>query len=309
MEQPLFIAITEKEYIGEKMSDYLVKSLAYDGQLRVYAVDTTETVREAQKIHDTWSTATVAFGRAITGTSLLSQSLLKKDNKMTVKIVGDGAIGTIVVDARANGDLKGYLREPHVHLPLNEEHKVDVKSAIGEKGFIEITKDLGLKIPFTGKVPLVSGELGDDFTYYMAKSEQIPSAIGVSVVSTDNLVKAAGGFMIQVLPSISDEVLSIVEKKIAEIPAISVMMANGLTPEKIIYEICGEENTQILEKKAINYRCDCSKKRFGELVSSIPNADMKLLIEQDHGAEIVCQFCKKKYFFDEDELKVLMIDR
>lgn len=208
------------------MTDYLIKALAYNGQLRVYAIDTTETVRKAQRIHDTWSAATAAFGRAITATSLLSQSLLKGGNKMTVKIMGNGPTGTIVIDGTASGDVKGYLKEPHVHLPLNKQQKIDVKGAVGSSGLLEITKDLGLKMPFTGQVPLVSGELGEDFTYYMAKSEQIPSSIGVSVfVNNDNSVRTAGGFMVQAMPDADEAVLAEVEQNIANLPAISVMMA------------------------------------------------------------------------------------
>lgn len=291
------------------MADYLIKALAYSGQLRIYAVDSTETVREAQKIHDTWSAATAAFGRAITATSLLSQSLLKDDNKMTAKIMGDGPTGTIVVDGTAKGEIKGYLHEPHVHLPLNDRKKIDVKGAVGSNGLLEITKDLGLKTPFTGQVPIISGELGEDFTYYMAKSEQIPSSIGVSVfVNKDNSVKTAGGFMIQVMPGASEEVLKEIEQKIAKLPVISVMMAENYTPEDMIYRICGKENAQILSKININYNCDCSKERFAKSLASISPADLRMMIEEDHGAEAICQFCKKRYFFTEDELKKLLKD-
>lgn len=291
------------------MTDYLIKALAYNGQLRVYAIDTTETVRKAQRIHDTWSAATAAFGRAITATSLLSQSLLKGGNKMTVKIMGNGPTGTIVIDGTASGDVKGYLKEPHVHLPLNKQQKIDVKGAVGSSGLLEITKDLGLKMPFTGQVPLVSGELGEDFTYYMAKSEQIPSSIGVSVfVNNDNSVRTAGGFMVQAMPDADEAVLAEVEQNIANLSAISVMMAKKTIPEEIIYRICGQKNTQILDKVEISYRCDCSKERFAKSLASISPADLKLIIEENHGAEVICHFCKKKYVFTEAELERLVKD-
>ncbi|KRN08846.1 Hsp33-like chaperonin [Liquorilactobacillus mali KCTC 3596 = DSM 20444] len=293
----------------KSMADYLIKALAFNGQLRIYAVNSTETVREAQKIHDSWSAATAAFGRAITATSLLSQSLLKGDNKMTVKIMGNGPTGTIVIDGTATGNLKGYLQNPHVNLPLNDKQKIDVKGAVGSSGLLQITKDLGLKTPFTGQVPLVSGELGEDFTYYMAKSEQIPSSIGVSVfVNKDNSVRTAGGFMVQVMPGASEEVLTKIELQIANLPAISVMMANKITPEEMIYRICGREHTQILDKVEIGYRCDCSKERFAKALASISSVDLKLMIEEDHGAEAVCHFCKKRYTFTEIELRKLLND-
>ncbi len=177
------------------MSDYLVKSLAYDGQLRAYAVDATKTVRQAQEYHDTWSAASAALGRTLVATLLLSEASLKGEGKMTVKVNGDGPLGAIVVDGNANGTVKGYVQHPHIHLPLNDKHKIDVKGAVGTTGFLSVTKDLGLKEPFTGQVPLVSGELGEDFTYYLAKSEQIPSAVGLSVfVNDDNTIQTAEAF-------------------------------------------------------------------------------------------------------------------
>ena len=188
------------------MSDYLVKSLAFDGQIRAYAVDATETVSTAQKLHDTWSAASAALGRSLVGTLLLASASLQGDETMTVKINGNGPVGGIVVDGNANGTVKGYVQNPHVHLPLNDKHKIDVKGAVGTEGFLAVTKDLGLKEPFTGQVPLVSGELGEDFTYYLAKSEQIPSSVGLSVfVNSDNSIETAGGFMIQVMPGAKEE--------------------------------------------------------------------------------------------------------
>lgn len=210
------------------MTDYLVKSLAFAGQLRIYAVDTTKTVQKAQQLHDTWSAASAALGRTLTATALLSQALLKESGRLTVKVLGDGPVGALVVDGDAQGQLKGYLQHPHVHLPLNEKHKIDVKGAVGTHGFLAVTKDLGMKTPFTGQVPLVSGELGEDFAYYLAKSEQIPSAVGLSVfVNEDNTVRTAGGFLIQVLPGAQDELLAKLEQTLATLPSISEMMQLG----------------------------------------------------------------------------------
>ena len=186
------------------MSDYLVKSLACDGHLRAYAIDATETIREAQKRQDTWSAASAALGRSMIGTLLLATSSLKGDEKMTVKINGNGPVGGIVIDGNSKGTVKGYVQNPHVHLPLNDKGKIDVKGAVGTEGFLAVTKDYGLKEPFTGQVPLVSGEIAEDFTYYLAKSEQIPSSVGLSVfVNSDNTIGTAGGFMIQVMPGMS----------------------------------------------------------------------------------------------------------
>lgn len=285
------------------MSDYLVKSLAFDGQIRAYAVDATETVSKAQQLHDTWSAASAALGRSLIGTLLLSSASLQGDEKMTVKINGNGPVGGIVVDGNANGTVKGYVQHPHIHLPLNDKNKIDVSGAVGTDGFLAVTKDLGLKEPFTGQVPLVSGELGEDFTYYLAKSEQIPSSVGLSVfVNNDNTIKTAGGFMLQVMPGAKDEVLDQVEKRLNEIPMVSEMMNAGKKPEDILNEILGAENVKILDKMDVSYYCDCSRERFWNVLKTLPVDQLKEMADEDHGAEAVCHFCGKKYHFSEKEL-------
>lgn len=289
------------------MSDYLVKSLAFDGQIRAYAVDATETVSTAQKLHDTWSAASAALGRSLVGTLLLASASLQGDETMTVKINGNGPVGGIVVDGNANGTVKGYVQNPHVHLPLNDKHKIDVKGAVGTEGFLAVTKDLGLKEPFTGQVPLVSGELGEDFTYYLAKSEQIPSSVGLSVfVNSDNSIETAGGFMIQVMPGAKEETISQIEKRLAEIPMVSEMMRDGKKPEDILNEILGAENVKILDKMPVSYHCDCSRERFLGVLTSLPTDQLQEMVDEDHGAEAVCHFCGKKYQFTEDELRKII---
>lgn len=289
------------------MSDYLAKSLAFDGQIRAYAVDATETVSTAQKLHDTWSAASAALGRSLVGTLLLASASLQGDETMTVKINGNGPVGGIVVDGNANGTVKGYVQNPHVHLPLNDKHKIDVKGAVGTEGFLAVTKDLGLKEPFTGQVPLVSGELGEDFTYYLAKSEQIPSSVGLSVfVNSDNSIETAGGFMIQVMPGAKEETISQIEKRLAEIPMVSEMMRDGKKPEDILNEILGAENVKVLDKMPVSYHCDCSRERFLGVLTSLPTDQLQEMADEDHGAEAVCHFCGKKYQFTEDELRKII---
>ncbi|WP_283580636.1 Hsp33 family molecular chaperone HslO [Ligilactobacillus aviarius] len=289
------------------MSDYLVKSLAFDGQIRAYAVDATETVSTAQKLHDTWSAASAALGRSLVGTLLLASASLQGDETMTVKINGNGPVGGIVVDGNANGTVKGYVQNPHVHLPLNDKHKIDVKGAVGTEGFLAVTKDLGLKEPFTGQVPLVSGELGEDFTYYLAKSEQIPSSVGLSVfVNSDNSIETAGGFMIQVMPGAKEETISQIEKRLAEIPMVSEMMRDGKKPEDILNEILGAENVKVLDKMPVSYHCDCTRERFLGVLTSLPTDQLQEMADEDHGAEAVCHFCGKKYQFTEDELRKII---
>ena len=289
------------------MSDYLVKALAFDGQIRAYAVDASATVRQAQQLHDTWSAASAALGRSIVATLMLGAASLTGDERMTVKVNGDGPVGGIVVDGNAHGTVKGYVQHPHVHLPLNGHHKIDVKGAVGTKGFLAVTKDLGLKEPFTGEVPLVSGELGEDFTYYLAKSEQIPSAVGLSVfVNDDNTIATAGGFMLQVMPGAADDVITKVEQQINAMAPISEQMRDHKTPEEILTTICGKDNLKFLETMPVKYECDCSKDRFATALASVAPADLQQMIDEDHGAEAVCHFCGKNYRFSEQELRGIL---
>lgn len=289
------------------MADYLVKSLVYEGQLRAYAVDATQIVREVQEKQDTWSAASAAIGRTLVGTILLSAASLKDEGKMTVRINGDGPVGGIVVDANYKGEVKGYIQHPHIHLPLNNNHKIDVKGAVGTTGFLSVTKDLGLKEPFTGQVDLVSGELGEDFTYYLAKSEQIPSAVGLSVfVNEDNSIETAGGFMIQVLPGAQDEILNKLEKRLQNMEPISTITRKKKAPEDILKEIFTEKNIKFLSKEKFIYKCDCSKKRFAQILATLPVGDIEEMIAQDHGAQAICHFCSNKYNFSEEELKEIV---
>lgn len=288
------------------MADYLVKSLIDNGMFRAYVVDATATVAEAQKRHDTWNTATAALGRTLIGTMLLSTSLLKGDEKLTVKVNGHGPVGAIVADGNADGTVKGYLQYPHTSLPLNTKHKLDVKKAVGTAGMLTVTKDQGLGQPYTGQVPLVSGELGEDFTYYLAKSEQIPSAVGVSVfVEPDNSVKVAGGFMVQVMPGATDKAISRLEQRLKSMPMVSELLLAGQTPEDILKLLFKDEEVKILQKMPVAFKCDCSKDRFAAALASVSTAAIQEMIDEDHGAEAVCHFCGNKYHFSEDELRAI----
>lgn len=287
------------------MSDYLLKSVCYDGQIRVFTIDATETVAEAQRRHDTWSASSAALGRTMVGALLLGATV-KGDEKLTVKIEGNGPTGHIVADSNGKGTVKGYIANPKVSLPLNEKGKIDVRGAVGTEGTLTITKDLGLKEAFSGQVPLISGELAEDFTYYMATSEQTPSAFGLSVlVDTDESIKAAGGFMIQVMPGATDETITAIEKAIENIPMVSRLMENGETPEAILDRLVGEGNAKVLDKMPISFECDCSKDRFAGAIVSLGKKEIDEMITEDHGAEAVCHFCGNKYHYSEQELEDL----
>ncbi|WP_434433606.1 Hsp33 family molecular chaperone HslO [Lactiplantibacillus paraplantarum] len=288
------------------MADYLVKSVAGNEMFRAYAVSATGVVAEAQRRHDTWSAASAALGRSLVGTLLLASSVLKGEEQMTVKINGNGPVGGIVVDGNANGTVKGYLQHPHVHLPLNDQHKIDVKAAVGTDGFLSVTKDQGVGNPFTGTVALVSGELGEDFTYYLAQSEQIPSAVGLSVfVNDDNSIGVAGGFLVQVLPNATDEAISSLENKLKDMPLVSQLMRDGKSPEDIL-DLLFDGDVKVLDKMPVKFECDCSKERFAEALMALPKHEVQAMIDEDHGATAVCHFCGDQYQFSERELEAVL---
>ena len=288
------------------MADYLVKSVAGNEMFRAYAVNATGIVAEAQRRHDTWSAASAALGRSLVGTLLLASSVLKGDEQLTVKINGNGPVGGIVVDGNAKGTVKGYLQNPHVHLPLNEKHKIDVKAAVGTNGFLAVTKSQGVGDPFTGQVPLVSGELGEDFTYYLAQSEQIPSAVGLSVfVNEDNTIGVAGGFLVQVLPNATDEAISSLEGKLKDLPLVSQLLRDGKTPEDIL-NLLFDGDVKVLDNMPVKFECDCSKERFAESLMALPKHEVQAMIDEDHGAEAVCHFCGNKYQFTVPELQAVL---
>ncbi|GAA3623018.1 Hsp33 family molecular chaperone HslO [Secundilactobacillus similis] len=289
------------------MSDYLIKSVVDDGQFRAYAVDATELVREAQQRHDTWSAASAALGRSLVATLMLSSSVLKGDDTLTVRINGGGPVGGIVVDGNANGTVKGYLQNPHVNLPLNSHHKIDVAKAVGVEGSLSVTKDLGLDKPYTGQVPLASGEIGDDFTYYLAQSEQIPSAVGVSVfVNDDNTIQVAGGFLVQVMPGASEDAIAHLEQRLKEVPMVSELLLAGQRPEDMLNLLFGESNVKVLDKMPVAFKCNCSKDQFAKALASISKTQLTEIIEEDHHAETRCNFCGNTYEFDEAELRAIL---
>ncbi|PID20424.1 Hsp33 family molecular chaperone HslO [Sporosarcina sp. P3] len=287
-------------------TDYLVKALAFEGQIRAYAVRSTETVGEVQRRHQMWPTATAAVGRTISAAVMMG-AMLKGDDSITVKIQGDGPLGPIVVDANAKGEVRGYATNPQTHLPLNEQGKLDVRGAVGTEGTLSVVKDLGLKDYFTGQVPIISGEIAEDFTQYMVVSEQVPSAVALGVlVDPDNTVKASGGFILQVMPGATEETIELLEERIANMTAISTMIDNGLTPEGILTEVLGQENVEFLSKVDVKFDCECSKERFSEAIKGLGAEEIQAMIDEDHGAEAQCHFCLEKYQFSEQELQELL---
>ena len=287
------------------MKDYLVKAVLYDGLVRAYAISSTNVVEEARKRQDSWATASAALGRSLTITAMMG-AMLKGNDVLTVKVEGNGPLGAIIVDGNALGEVRGYVTHPHVDFDLNEKGKLDVARAVGTEGTLSVVKDLGLKDFFTGQVPLVSGEISEDFTYYFATSEQIPSAIGAGVlVNPDHSVLAAGGFMIQVMPGADEEIIKKLEDKIKTFPSISSMIEKGNTPEQILEQLFVGEKINMLEKLPVTFKCKCSKERIAQAITGLGNEEIDQMIDQDHGAEANCHFCNETYRFTEIELEAL----
>lgn len=281
------------------MNDYTVKAYCFSDHARIYACKSTDLVEKARVLHGMWPTSCAALGRFLTASAMMSQ-MYKAGEHLTLKIDGNGPIGEMIVEA-SNGVVKGSIHNPEVFLQYNNGH-LAVGKAVGVDGSLYVTKDLHMRSPFTSISDLRTGEIGDDFTYYFAVSEQTPSAVGVGVlINPDNSCKAAGGFILQILPSCPDEVLDLIEHRLKEIKSISEMIDNGLTPEQIIAEITGGDY-RILETAPIEYRCDCSKERFGRGLQSLGLTELDDIINQDGKADILCHFCKKQYHFDKDDL-------
>ncbi|MFD1926694.1 Hsp33 family molecular chaperone HslO [Sporosarcina siberiensis] len=285
------------------MTDYLIKALAFNGTIRAYGIRSTETVSEAQRRHGTWPTATAAIGRAMTATVMMG-AMMKGEDKITVKVEGDGPLGSMIIDANANGEVRGYVTNPQVHFDLNDMGKLDVKRAVGTSGTLTVVKDLGLRDFFSGQVSLVSGEIAEDFTEYFVVSEQVPSAVGLGVlVNPDNSVAAAGGFVIQVMPGATEETISLLESRISKMEPISRMIADGLTPEEILDEILGAGNVEVLNHMDISFSCNCSKERFGNAIIGLGETEIQEMIEEDGKAEANCHFCLETYVYPKNELE------
>ncbi|MCJ1908016.1 Hsp33 family molecular chaperone HslO [Planococcus ruber] len=288
------------------MNDYLVKALAYDGQVRAYSARTTETVSEAQRRHYTWPTASAALGRSMTASVMLG-AMMKGEEKLTIKINGGGPLGTILVDANAKGEVRGYVSNPQTHFDLNAQGKLDVRRAVGTEGTLSVSKDVGLLQPFVGQVPIVSGELGEDFTHYIVTSEQVPSSVGVGViVNPDNTIQASGGFIIQLMPGTNETIITEIESRLSEIPTISNMVRQGMTPEEILFAVLGKDNVKILDDMPVNFQCQCSRDRIHNAIISLGTDEIQDMIDTDGQAEAQCHFCNENYLFTKENLEEML---
>lgn len=288
------------------MKDYLVKALAFDGEVRAYSVRTTNTVSEAQRRHDTWRTASAALGRSLTAGTMMG-AMLKGDQKLTIKVEGNGPIGPILVDAHANGDVRGYVTNPHVDFEGTEQGKLRVYQAVGTEGFVTVIKDIGMREPFIGQSPIISGELGEDFTYYFAVSEQTPSSVGVGVlVNGDDSILAAGGFILQIMPGAQEETISFIEERLQKIPPVSTLIEQGLSPEELLYAVLGEDKVKVLETMDVQFNCTCSRERIESVLISLGKTELEQVREEEEETEVHCHFCNERYKFSKEDITNLI---
>lgn len=285
------------------MADYCIRVTANEGQIRLWAAISTELCEEARRRHDLYPTAAAALGRALTAGAIIGLNL-KGQDILTLRINGNGPLGGIVVTANARGEVRGYVGNPHTHLPAKAPGKLDVGGAVGREGLLHICKDMGLKEPYTGSVPLVNGEIGEDLTRYFAESEQTPSAVALGVlVETDNRVRAAGGFMVQLMPGATDECAERLEENINRLPPVSRMVDEGLTPEDIAEEILAGMDYQVLEAVPLKFLCPCSRERSEQILAGMGPKELASMLREQGAAELVCSFCGTRHCFTESQLK------
>lgn len=288
------------------MSDVLVRGQSLDGAIRIFVAVTTDLVNEAQTLHNTSPVATAALGRTLTVAALMGQGLKNDTDSVTIQFRGDGPLGNMVAITDSKSRVRGYVVNPYVDLPLNEKGKLDVGGAVG-RGNLHIIRDLSLKEPYSGQVPIITGEVAEDVTYYYAKSEQIPTAIGLGVlVGTDNKAICAGGFMIQLMPEATEEVAGKIEDRMAEIKPITEMLENGMSAEDILFYLTdGFDMLVHNETVEPKYECKCSYKRMHDAVVSIGKKELRKIIDEDGKCEVECQFCNSKFVFDKEQLETM----
>lgn len=286
--------------------DYLQIITAFDNTIRIYLINSTNLVNKASKTKMMYPTAIAALGRTLSVTLMMGQ-MLKGDQTIAVKVEGDGPLGKIVTEADTSGNVMGYVQNGEVYLKYND-HKLNVGDAVGRNGFITVVKDLHLKEPFVSSTPIISGELAEDFTYYFTVSEQVPSSVSLGVlVSNENEVISAGGFIVQVMPNCKDETIDLLMKKLQDVKPVSELILENNNLEEIAKLIIGDDvKYEILKTIDVDYKCRCSKETFRKGLKSLGKDTLLKMYKEDHQIETTCQYCGKKYLFDEEELKKIL---
>lgn len=287
------------------MKDYIVRGTAAGGQIRAFAAYTKEMVEAGRSAHNTSPVATAALGRLMTGAAMMGIMMKGDKNILTLQIHGDGPMEGMTVTADSHGNVKGYVNNPDVILPANSKGKLDVGGAIGN-GYLSVIKDLGLKEPYVGQIELQTGEIADDLTYYFAASEQTPSIVGLGVLmEKNNTVKQSGGFIVQLMPDATEEVICHLENKLGDLKSVTTILDEGKTPEQILELILGDLDLEIMERVDTKFCCNCSKERVAKALISIGKDELEKLIAEGNEVELNCHFCNTNYLFDVEELKEL----
>lgn len=291
------------------MEDYIIRATAAGETVRAFAITSTELTAEAREIHHTFPVVTAALGRLLSAGAMMGSMMKGDGDKLTLLMKGDGPIGQLTVTVDSHGNVKGFPAEPSVDIPLKRAGKLDVGGAIG-RGTLTVIMDLGLKEPYNGQVEIQTGEIGDDLAYYFTVSEQTPSAVGLGVmVDTDSSVKHAGGFIIQMMPDVSDETIAAVEAKLDGAEPVTTMMDNGMSPEDILEYYLGDLDLKINEKLPVRFHCDCSKERVAGALATLSKADLDEIINDGEEIEVKCYFCNSAYKFQVEELKEMLESR
>lgn len=286
--------------------DYILRATAGSGSIRAFVALTKETVQKAFEIHQTTPVMSAALGRSLTGAAIMGSMLKSETDLLTITIKGDGPGQGLVVTSDCHSRVKGYVFNPNVDIPLKPNKKLDVQGALGE-GTLTVVKDLGLKEPYVGQIPLVSGEIAEDLTYYFAKSEQTPSAVALGVlIDRDCSIKQAGGFILQMMPDADEETAARLDDKLTGLKPVTKMLEEGMSGEDILEEILGEFGVNILDKTEVSYYCNCSRQRVEGALLAVGKRELAKIIEEDKKASLHCHFCNTDYEFNEDELIKLL---
>lgn len=284
--------------------DYLVRTTACEGTVRAFAAVTTELCDEARRRHDLWPTAAAALGRALTGTAIMG-TMLGPGETVLLQVMGDGPVSPVVAWADSEGHVRGYVSDPHVHLPITPQGKLDVAGAVGTTGAIHVIRDIGLKEPYHGTVPIISGEIGLDLANYLLKSEQLPSAVGLGVmVETDNSIQAAGGFIVQVMPGASAEVIDRIEQAAGAISSVTGIISSGRTAEDLLGRLLAGLPQGISQRQPLQFHCGCNRERFTGYLVSLGVDELERL-GHEGGLELRCHFCNEAYHYGQDEIAEL----
>lgn len=285
------------------MGDKIIKFLAYNGRISITCADTTKLVEKARKIHDLSPVATAALGRLLTIGVIMGSDLKSEKDNITLQIKANGPIGKLVAVVNKQLKIKGTVDNPQVDTSLNEFGKLDVGGVVGNSGYLTVIKDIGLKDPYVGVVPISSGEIAEDFARYFTESEQIRSAVALGVLVDKNGVKNAGGYLLSAMPDAKDEDITKIEKNIFEAGAISKMLENNFSLLDIAKKVTGDNNVKVIEDDLKpEYRCDCSREKIEKALVALGKNELNKILEEDGKAEIICHFCNKKYQFSEDDL-------